>query len=387
MDRLFSELGESKEEGDVLRTVYRIIEKARGRKAALAFGVLCQYPLGGQTLVSEIFTNDGGLIVVSKERRRMVQWPQFTRQQADRFDHILATRQNNRLSVIATPAPIMGQDLRRYEVLPQLVSGDFETWLLMQEMFSYRSSAALSAECQLKIRRYIEQATGSAQCLSSADILDNIRSFNDWFRRGDKKRKRPLSLTTEQSELKNQIIKGLLLNQYTKCFQLLSEYCQHSNAPCRVLQALQRRSSQVIADGCLFSIQFEPFALCKYKVAHKKITVTGPWTVIALRDGKASLVTEQGISTSGDALFMAQVLSQVSSVPQVQVWVNHQFISPFLFWKFWRAAKENSSVAQSLAVFAKQVFAPVPTLTDPVSFLQLLWQNATDCISITAVSS
>lgn len=399
MNRLFSELSESKEEGDVLRTVYRIIEKVKGRKIAVAFGVLCHYPLHDQTLVSEIFTEDGGLVVVSKERRRMVQWPQFTREQADRFDNILATRQqNNRLSVIATPAPIMGQDLRTYEVLPQLVSGDFDTWLLMQELFSYQSSAPLTAECETKIKRYIQEATGSAQCLSSANMIDNIRSFSDWFRRGDKKRKRPVPLTTDQWELKNQIIKRLSLNQYTECFQLLSQYCQQSNAPRRVLQALQRHNSQVIADGCLFTIQFEPFVLCKYKVAKKKIFIGGPWVVIVLRDGTANRVTEEGVSITGDALFMAlgppqvpQVPPQVPQVPQVQVWVNRQFISPFLFWKFWRSAStksiENNSIAHTLAAFAKQVFAPVPTLTEPVGFLQMLWQNANDCMSTTAVSS
>ncbi len=294
-------------------------------------------------------------------------------------------------SVMAAPAPITGQDLRVYKVLPQVVHGDFEAWTAMQDLFTYYPSPRkIPTECASRIRQYIQQATGNTDCLSSPQLMDNIQSFYDYFHTSAQEKPKMVTFTAEQREWQKTILQCLRSSQYIDCFRLLAEYCRRSNAPCRVLQALQRQNSQVLADGCLFSIQYEPLAICKYKSNNGIISATDQWTVVMLRDGVATPVLPDGVSAAGDALFLAK--ANESSIPQVQVWVDNHFISPSLFWKFWNHLSNNkpvdSYIIQSLVVFVRRVYAPVVEDADPVCFLQMLWRSTNNhAITTSAVSS
>jgi hypothetical protein len=262
----------------------------------------------------------------------------------------------------------------------------------MQDLFTYPSPfTQVSEQSKIKIRDYIQKATESSDCLTSNNIHDNIKAFYELCYpqlqiRASKKRKRSLLFVTteELANLKDAIITTLRSEMYIEAFNLFTQYCKHHKVPCRVLEALSKQDTQVVADGCLFSIKLETLPLCKYYQENNRVIPMCPskWNTVMIHDGIITRVFAKGVEIKDhkkESIFMA--ISANCPIPQVQVFVNGQFIKPYLFWKLWRNMinKQGNidSILKPLLTLIRRVYPPANRIkyTDPSDFIQTLWDT------------
>jgi hypothetical protein len=101
-----------------------------------------------------------------------------------------------------------------------------------------------------------------------------------------------------------------------------------------------------------------------------------------IHDGIITRVFAKGVEIKDhkkESIFMA--ISANCPIPQVQVFVNGQFIKPYLFWKLWRNMinKQGNidSILKPLLTLIRRVYPPANRIkyTDPSDFIQTLWDT------------
>ena len=380
---LMCELSMTKDEGRALSIVYDILCSVMGKEKASMLQTFGVYPAENEAMRDVVYLHDGSALIIQKERRRVVTWPRFTQVNLKDFDLIVARRQNDRMRFVAVAAPIHGQDLRMYRILPQLRDGDFAIWTEMQNLFTYcpSPSAIVSKETHAKIRAYIEQATGNLDCLESSNVLENIKQFHSLFWQRPVKRKR--FLQNDSESIGNSIVSTIRKGQWMNVFQMLIKYCSCHEVPCRVLHALaesQDQNRHVIADGCLFMVRHETMSICRFSVVAGTCAPLPGWSVLLLQDGVVLPSPEIGVAMSqNDAVFLAK--KGDIDTPQVQIWLGDRFVHSFVLWSAWRkmVADElpDPFIKKSLMVLISRVYKPATLLPKTCirTFLQLLWIN------------
>jgi hypothetical protein len=374
----------------VLKSVFELVKLICGSDTAKMISALCLYPTEQQVLRSELYTEDGGVLTITKQQQSMVVWPLLSKETIPQFDtFVIKTVKNRPRHVIGCANPILGQDLRCYTVLPQLLHGNAAVWTEMQQLFTYPNTATITEDSKKRIREYIQVATNSSDCLVSANLHDNIQAFNDWYRpRANKKRKCCNHVPKQWTE---ELILQLQANHFIAAFQSIAQYCHHNGLPNRVLSAIGKSSTALLADGCLFSFDYEEMVLCQYAIENNGWLqpLSSQWEIVLLQNGVMNRVSENGIeydSEKGEALLLAT--SQNHRIPQMQLIVNGRFVKPRFFWQIWRQWCSGQQFYESkpLLALVKRLYplSDAITTTDPVQFLQTLFAhiNHPDALSV-----
>jgi hypothetical protein len=325
------------DEGNALRAIYNIIKEIIGQEKSAPMATLMLYPPADRSLCSEIYTEDGGVLSVSKTQRAATVWPRMRVDKLGDFEYV-SCRPG---AVLAYTSPIKGQDGRLYDILPQMMYHgvvDFSTWSEMQDLFTYPSPYThVSDKSKQSIRKYIISATDCKACVSSSNIHDNIREYYKWcYPRKKKKKHNHDAVSIEQERYMNLTIHDLEQGRYLSAFTNLSSYCRESGVSCSVLDGLRRDKAEVIADGCLFGINHEQLPPCKfYQIGGRVVPVCpNKWNVAMIRGGVITRVYANGVLPEKDAVFMA--MAAHCTVPQIQIWTESGFVKPDVCWNAWR---------------------------------------------------
>jgi len=392
---LFTKLIEcGQDEGQVLRTVFDIIQSTVGKEKAASMGTLLLYPPPDRSLCSEIYTKGGGVLSIIKTQRPAIVWPRLRIDKLKQFDTFVVKTGGKQLKqVLAFSKDQVGPDGRVYPILPQLMHHgklDFDTWSRMQDLFTYPSPfTPVSSDVQGRIRKYIYRATGDQDCLKSKCIHQNIRAFYSRFAKKSKKRKRlsAVVMTMKQALQINCIHRAIQDGFYRKAFDYLAKYCESIGVAHRVLSALCKDEEKVVADGCIFTIKYEPLPACKFYHSEGKIVPACPaqWNVAMIQDGVVHKVFSAGIAIPNpnkEAIFVT--MSEHCPVPQVQVWSNGQFLKPDDCWKAWKKmATKNTeeNIYKYFTSLLKRAYPPAKTIRsdNTAEFICKLWNMYICC--------
>jgi hypothetical protein len=355
-----------------LQCIYSIICHVLGREKASVFATFVLYPPPRQALVSDIYLESGKSLQITKQQRAAMIWSKLERQGEmllfPGFDTLIINEERKECdpkicasvagakTIVGLSPDLHGQDGRVYRVLPQYLGGDYSTWTLMQDFFSYPSPfGSFRSLDKKKICDYLDATPGYKRPLNAKlRLVQLLEHYYRAFRPGSVL-KRKLAPRENAITSTDKICSDLRQEKFQDALQGLEEYCTTNNVSARVLRACMQsmdpqQEVSLLLDGCCFRIRTEEFPQCKFYTNNGFLKPQCPsrWNVAIVSRNKVQPVFDAGIWMPDEAIVMSR--SKRCFIPQLQIWSSGNFVQPRRLWMTWKKYSKYAETGKSIMI-------------------------------------